>query len=109
MTPKYRVSAVLLSMTAVAIQADAAPPDPQVLARRIDQYLGERWKADKVQPAPIADDAEFLRRIYLDLTGRIPRPHDVHEFLADKHPDKRRNAVDDLLDSPRYAQHFANV
>ena len=57
----------------------------------------------------MSDDAEFLRRVYLDLTGRIPSPRDVHDFLADTDPDKRRKLVDDLLDSPRHATHFANV
>src|SRR5262245_30209064 len=75
----------------------AAPPDPSELAGRIDKRLEARWKQDKVQPAPLADDAEFLRRAYLDITGRIPRPADVHEFLADRSADKRRKLIDRLL------------
>src|SRR5262245_22427788 len=87
----------------------AGPPDPLALANRIDERLETRWKADKVQPAPLADDAEFLRRAFLDITGRIPRPADVHEFLADTSADKRRKLIDQLLDDPRFAVHFANV
>jgi hypothetical protein len=79
------------------------------LAARIDKHLETRLRADQVQPAPRADDAEFLRRAYLDITGRIPRPADVHAFLADPAPDKRRRRIDRLLDDPRYAVHFANV
>jgi hypothetical protein len=89
--------------------APAAPPDPVQLAERIDAHLDARFKAEKVTPAPQADDAEFLRRAYLDLTGRIPTPRDVHDFLADKDPDKRAKLIDDLLDSPRCATHFAAV
>jgi len=97
----------LIVLVTLATPLTAA--EPRALAQRIDHHLAQHWKADKVQPAPLADDAEFLRRVYLDLTGRIPLPRDVHDFLADKDPDKRRQLVDDLLDSPRHSTHFANV
>lgn len=102
---------LLFALVAIGCQnsASAAPPDPSVLARQIDQRLSARFKQDKVEPAPIADDAEFLRRASLDITGRIPRVADVHEFLADRSPEKRRKLIDRLLDDPRYAHHFANV
>jgi hypothetical protein len=87
----------------------AGVPDPSELAARIDKRLETRFKADKVQVAPPADDAEFLRRAFLDITGRIPRAADVHEFLTDKSADKRRRLIDRLLEDPRFAIHFANV
>ena len=89
--------------------AASAPADACKLAERIDHHLAARWKNAKAEPAPRADDAEFLRRVYLDISGRIPTPNDVHEFLADNDPDKRRKLVDELLDSPRHALHFANL
>ena len=99
-----------LALPFIAVSAaSAAPPDPAVLAARIDSHIDARLKAGKVEAAPRADDAEFLRRAYLDLTGRIPAPHDVHLFLADKDPDKRAKVIDELLDTPRYATHFAAV
>jgi hypothetical protein len=103
---------VLASALAVMVFAGrtvAGPPDPSELAARIDRRLETRWQAEKVRPAPPADDAEFLRRACLDITGRIPRPADVHAFLADQSPDKRRKLIDRLLDDPRFAVHFANV
>jgi hypothetical protein len=102
----------VLAMTvtlATAGVARAAPPDPQKLADRIDAHLDARLKAEKVPAAPPADDVEFLRRVYLDLTGRIPAPRDVYDFLADKSPGKRARLVDDLLETPRYASHSASV
>jgi hypothetical protein len=87
----------------------AAPPDPQTLANLIDSHIDARLKAAKVQTPGTADDAEFLRRVYLDITGRIPKPHDVHEFLADTDPSKRAKLIDELLESPRYATHSAAV
>jgi hypothetical protein len=93
----------------VVAPAIAGAPDPQELADRIDRQIAARWKADKITPAPLADDAEFLRRVSLDLTGRIPTPREVHDFLADTRADKRRRLIDDSLDSYRHAAHFANV
>src|SRR5262245_15081042 len=51
-------------------------------------------------PAPAADDAEFLRRPSLDLAGAVPPVSEVRAFLADTRPDKRRRLIDRLLDSP---------
>src|SRR5262245_53950122 len=85
------------------------PPNPSQLAARIDARLEARWQAERIQPAPPADDAELLRRVFLDLTGRIPRPDDVHAYLADTATDKRRRLIERLLEEPRYAVHFAHV
>lgn len=81
----------------------------RALAVKIDQHLAARWESDKVQPAPLADDAEFLRRVYLDLTGRIPPVSVVRDFLESNAPDKRQEMVAQLLDSPAYVNHFTNV
>jgi hypothetical protein len=93
--------------------AGSSTHDVQQLAARIDQLIAARWTAAGVKPAPVADDAEFLRRIYLDLAGRIPRVLEVREFLEDTAPDKRRRLVDRLLDDPSYAYqyvtHFTTV
>jgi hypothetical protein len=107
--PSARPFLTAVALLAAADQTTAGPPDPQALADRIDRRLAARRDAAGVEPAPAADDAEFLRRAYLDLTGRIPRPSDVREFLADPDPQKRARLIDDLLDSPRSASHFAAV
>jgi hypothetical protein len=102
----------LLAIVAALVAAGSAladGPDATALARRIDARLTADFAAKKIVPAPTASDEEFLRRIYLDLTGRIPRVAEVHAFLADPAPDKRRRLVDRLLDDPRFAVHFANV
>ena len=83
--------------------------DPLALAARIDHLVSARWRERGVQPAGLADDAEFFRRISLDITGRIPRSRDVYDFLADRSPDKRHREIDRLLESPRHVQHFAEV
>lgn len=101
--------ATLVATLLTLAPTHAAPPASQRLADRIDARIAAKLEQAGVAPAPITDDAEFLRRLYLDLTGRIPTPHDVHEFLANPDADKRSQLVDQLLASPRFAEHFANV
>jgi hypothetical protein len=101
--------AAALGAMSLVEPADAGAPDPSRLAARIDRRLETRWQANQIHPAPCADDAEFLRRACLDIAGRIPRPADVHAFLADPSADKRRQLIDRLLDNPRFAVHFANL
>lgn len=56
--------------------------------------------------APLSSDEEFLRRIYLDLTGRIPDPADIRAFLNDSAKDKRDALIDRLLASPEFIDHW---
>src|SRR4030095_16561706 len=79
------------------------------VVRRIDEIIAARLKAEGVEPAARSSDAEFLRRVSLDLTGAIPRVADVRAFLADERPDKRARMIDRLLDSPAHATHMANT
>lgn len=74
----------------------------------IDSHIESQWIARNVTPTEPADDAEFLRRVSLDITGRIPTVMEVREFLDDASPDKRRRLVDRLVDHPRYAVHFTH-
>jgi hypothetical protein len=85
-----------------------AADDALALAARIDQHISRRWVEAKVQPAPRSDDAEFLRRISLDLGGRIPSVAQSRAFLDDKRADKRARAVEQMLNGPRYTVHFTN-
>ena len=77
------------------------------LADRIDQRLVARWAEAKVEPADPADDAEFQRRVTLDLIGRIPTVAEARAFQGETTPDRRRRLIDRLLDQPGYAGHFA--
>jgi hypothetical protein len=68
----------------------------------VDNILFDRMARDGVASAPLSTDEEFLRRVYLDLTGRIPSPEDVTGFLADQNPNKRDALVDSLIGSPEF-------
>jgi hypothetical protein len=77
------------------------------LEDRIDQAIRKALpEYDKVA-APIADDAEFLRRVYLDVTGVTPTSAEARAFLADKAADRRVRLVDRLLGSYDYSKHLA--
>jgi hypothetical protein len=65
----------------------------------IDKYVFEALAAAGVAPAPPTNDFEFIRRVYLDLTGRIPTTEAVIAFVNDADPDKRAKLVDSLIGS----------
>ena len=68
----------------------------------IDDEIFTRMAAGNIQSAPLATDEEFLRRVTLDLTGRIPSATDVTDFLADSNSFKRDNVIDALIGSPEF-------
>ena len=74
----------------------------------IDQFVFANLKTIGVPPSPVCDDATFLRRVSLDIAGRLPTAEDTAAFLADKDPAKRDKKIDELLDTPDYADFFAN-
>jgi hypothetical protein len=92
-----------------AAGASDADRDVTTLAARIDQLIAAGWAGKDVQPAARADDAEFYRRVHLDLAGRIPDVTAIRDFLDDERADKRRIWVEELLRQPSYAEHFANI
>lgn len=86
----------------------AAAPDPYALAQRLDQILDDHQQKNAVKPASPIDDAKFLRRVSIDIIGRIPATEEVRTFLADKSPDKRRQVVKKLLETPGYVNNSVN-
>jgi hypothetical protein len=106
-------AACLLLAAAPSPGADPPPDsdgkDALALAAKIDEQIARHWADARVEPAPLADDAEYLRRVYLDIAGRIPSVYEARTFLEDKRPDKRQRLVDRLLDGPRYVAHFTSV
>ncbi len=85
------------------LSVPVAPVKPQ----EIDALILKELKATGVTPAPLTTDEQFLRRAMLDLTGELPLPADVTEFVADRDPNKRARLIDRLLASEEYARHWA--
>jgi hypothetical protein len=84
----------------------AAPQQP-LQDGELDRLVLTELQAEKVAPAPLTTDEQFVRRINLDLAGKLPMPADVAEFVADSDPHKRAKLIDKLLDSDEYARHWA--
>ncbi|MEO8098911.1 MAG: DUF1549 domain-containing protein [Acidobacteriota bacterium] len=68
----------------------------------IDKYIFQKLSEENVAPAPATTDFEFVRRTTLDLTGRIPTPTEVVNFVNDTASDKRAKLVDGLINSPQW-------
>jgi hypothetical protein len=73
----------------------------------IDEKLIAKWKDLGLTPSPLCSDEEFFRRIHLDAIGTLPAPADIKAFLADKDPDKRKKAIDKLLDRSEFVDYWA--
>ena len=73
----------------------------------LDAIAAAEWKRLGVQPAPLADDVTFLRRVFLDLIGTLPTPDEVRKFEADTSANKRSRLVDELLARPEYVDYWS--
>jgi hypothetical protein len=105
------VAFVMLGFAAsLAAADDGASPrklTPQELADWIDARFTAEYERLGVEPAPTVDDATFLRRVHLDLQGRIPTVAQLRDFLADENSFKRQDYVDRLLASSQAPERFA--
>ncbi|MEJ7637646.1 MAG: DUF1549 domain-containing protein [Singulisphaera sp.] len=89
----------------------AEPGEAQSKAKPdyLDAMIQEAWEAGSVKPSPTAADADFLRRAYLDVLGRIPNVQEATTFLESKETGKRIKLVEYLLANPDYAKNFGNI
>ncbi len=85
---------------------DLLPAD-RPIEQAVDYYFDAKLKKEGVTPAPPADDAAILRRLTLDLNGRVPTLSEMQEYLASSEPDKKAKLVDRLLASSAFARHNA--
>jgi hypothetical protein len=111
--------AVLLSLCASDALAQTAtkkgtlPADRKLsaeqLAAHIDRAVDRKLTQEKVDPSPRCSDEEFLRRAYLDVTGKVPTAEKASAFLDSKEPNRRGRLIDELLASKDYGRHLADV
>ncbi len=86
----------------------AVPVEKPLMASvDVDAVVRAEWRKAGILPSSRADDAAFLRRVYIDVVGTIPTYDETSAFLADRAPDKRDRLVAKLLASPDYAEHWA--
>ena len=100
---------LLVPLTSVAADPVNKPDAADAIAAIVDKHLAADWAARGIKPSSPADDSEFVRRVYLDLIGRIPKVSETRAFLEDHSPTKRKVLVDKLLTMPGHASYFAAV
>lgn len=94
------ISIPVLSSTGEAIDPSTMP---FVNPTEIDTLVMAKLNRLGIQPSGSIDDLAFLRRVSLDITGTLPTPDEIREFLADDHPDKRTQKIEALLETEAYA------
>lgn len=109
LSPARHARALSVTTRAVSTMIAGPPPGSPTStfgathrAGSIDSYLQADWQAAGITPAPMTTDWEFIRRITLDLTGRIPTPAQVVTFVADTTPTKRSALIETLLAKPEF-------
>lgn len=112
--PKTKQRAVTKSELPPRLELLSTPVDPArhadalATAKKIDALVAANYPQHKVTPMPLTSDAQFVRRIYLDIAGRIPTYKEVTAFLQARETDKRTALIDELLGSDDYALHAFN-
>ncbi|MBM3803062.1 MAG: DUF1553 domain-containing protein [Acidimicrobiia bacterium] len=119
--PDGRMEALKTGETAVMIRAAGSAISARVgviakpienypvIPRRnfIDEHVFAKLRRFNIIPSEVSSDAEFLRRLCLDLTGTLPPAARVREFLASKDPRKRDKLIETLLNSPEYVDYWS--
>ena len=85
-------------------QQDSVAPSDQV----VDHYINRKLAKLNLTPSALCTDAEFLRRVSIDMTGTLPTPAEVERFLSDSSTDKRDRKIDELLTRPSYSAWWTN-
>ena len=73
----------------------------------VDEYIFGRMQRDKIPHAPLANDYEFVRRVYVDATGLLPTPAQIRDFVASNDSNKRDKLIDSLIGSDDFADQWA--
>ncbi len=96
--------AVFRAVIPLGLALENLPPERTL----VDRHVFAKWRQLGIPPSAICDDATFLRRVTIDITGQLPTVEETRAFLADTDPAKRDKLIDRLLDCPGYADYFAN-
>lgn len=112
--PPMKTRKFIFALVALTPLLPALPPlrtscADEPLRNFIDSQISSAWQREKLTPAPQTTDAEFLRRIYLDLVGTIPTHEQGAKFIDDSSAEKRDRLIEELLADPRYARHQGEV
>ena len=110
-TAYYSFALLTFAFLTLSCTKVAVTPTRQVSSstKHLDRHINAVLKKENIQPSRIAEDTEFLRRVHLDLTGKIPAPEEVLDFLKDGSPNKRQKKIDQLLGSEPYIDYWTRL
>lgn len=100
---------VLAASAADAADKPFTTGSSDVLIKFVDEKITQGWTDNEVKPSDVAEDEEWLRRVYLDIVGHIPPAEVVDEFAKDKDAAKRSKLIEKLLDDPAYVRNWSTV
>jgi len=95
------------SVVQITLPYARAAGTPFAKSNFVDEKLAAKWQEQGLTPSPLCSDEEFIRRIHLDAIGVLPSPEEVKAFLADRSPEKRRKAIDGVLERPEFVDFWA--
>ena len=109
LTPQKSQEAGALTEQLLKDQSAPRQEETAPVERRnfVDDLIFGKIERDGIPHAPLASDTEFLRRATLDLTGRLPSPQEVRDFVDDEDPDKRGKLIERLIDSEAWVDKWA--
>jgi Protein of unknown function (DUF1549)/Protein of unknown function (DUF1553) len=103
------VTLVCALLPGIPQAAEKSSRSARTVAAEIDRHITARLADAKIPASGLADDAEFCRRLCIDITGKIPTADRAAAFIDSTDPDKRAKLIDELLASPEYGRHFATI
>ncbi len=106
---RYEGAYAATTLTVMGDRTGFSWQQPEVWSK-IDELVADKWQRMKIQPSELCTDSEFIRRVYLDLTGLPPTAEQVKAFLADQTPTRQRRdaLIDQLVGSKEYIEHWTN-
>ena len=102
------IAALAQPAPVLAVRPEIPPATTEPNAA-IDHFLAAEWNVRGIAPAPVCEDRVFVRRVWLDLAGRIPTREEASAFLDDPSLEKRAALVDRLLASDEYPRAFREI
>ena len=110
-TAYYSLALLTFAFLTLNCTKVAVTPTRQVSSstKHLDRHIHAVLKRKGIQPSEMSEDTEFLRRVHLDLTGKIPAPEEVLDFLKDGSPNKRQKKIDQLLGSEPYIDYWTRL
>ena len=100
---------VFILFLALLLVLNSFSVESSISSKDIDRLIKKKWDENNLKPSEQTSDEEFIRRLYLDVSGRIPTAVEVKGFLNDDSPEKRKNKINELLSSDEFGQNMADV